>query len=427
MIRKILRLGLVVGIVLWLGPRPIWADRFILSGGGQVEGELLNLNESPRRIYIIKTADGGRVTILKSQVKRILRKSAAERRYDELLPRCPDTADGHWRLAEWCRKNRLTKQRALHLEQVLKRDPNHAGARRGLGYNRLNGQWIRTDEWMKAHGYVRHKSRWRLPQEIQIESERNEMRQQGKDWKRKLKRWRGWLFHKRHDNALVEIRGIEDPLAAEALGDLLDREKDERVKLWYIEALGQLIIPPASESPVEGTIDEGENRPRRARRLTPAATDILVRWTLEDDERRIRHACLDELERHENRRAVSSLVAALRSKSNTRVNRAAIGLGWAGDRSSLLPLINALNTQHKFVLKGGPPGQIGTTFNRTPGGISIGGRRPKVRVRDIRNPESLDALLSMADGVDYGYDEARWKSWYIATQTPQNVNLRRDD
>ncbi len=82
----------------------------------------------------------------------------------------PQTEEGNWKMAEWCRQNNLTKQRALHLEEILNLNPDHEGTRYGLGYQRLGGVWTTTQEHFEKLGYVLHKGQWKTPQEIEIEA-----------------------------------------------------------------------------------------------------------------------------------------------------------------------------------------------------------------------------------------------------------------
>jgi len=101
------------------------------------------------------------------------------------------------------------------------------------------------------------------------------------------------------------------------------------------------------------------------------------------------------------------------------------------DPTSILPLIGALVTVHKYqVTQGGGPGSISPTFGMGPGGgagpsgLSIGGR-PKIIQRDIPNRAVLDTLVSLT-GRNYQYDEAAWKEWYASQTRVEHVNLRRD-
>ena len=142
------------------------ADIFLLKQGGRVEGTWLNRSDEPPESYRVRTQEGSEIELLASSVKRVVEASPAERRYEALLPRMPATADGNWRMAQWCRKQNLMQLRIRHLEAVIELDPDHAEARRALGFTIKNGQWARPDDVMRARGYVRYDGKWYLPQEV---------------------------------------------------------------------------------------------------------------------------------------------------------------------------------------------------------------------------------------------------------------------
>ena len=174
---------------------------------------LLNPNESPRETYVVETRCGGRLTLNGEQVEKVVVKSEAERRYEAFLPSVPDTAEGHWDAAQRCEKAGLTEPRNFHLEQVLRHDPDHAEARRALGYSRIEGRWVRQDELMGARGYVRHRGAWRLPQEIVIEQRVERQQEMLVEWRKKLKLWSDWIVKGRgkSEEGQAAIRAFASP------------------------------------------------------------------------------------------------------------------------------------------------------------------------------------------------------------------------
>ena len=115
---RVAHAGLAVASVLL--PFQLAAGAVIeLSNGGRVVGEVLNPQESPRKTWIVKTADGGRVTLSSSQVKRVLYPRPEQIEYERMRPRYPDTVEGHWALVEWCGEHRLLAQRKSHLERII--------------------------------------------------------------------------------------------------------------------------------------------------------------------------------------------------------------------------------------------------------------------------------------------------------------------
>jgi len=377
------------------------ADTFLMVGGGRVEGELLNPDELPRQKYVVAMASGGRITLATDQVRNVVKKSHARQQYDDRLLRLPDTADGHWEMAEWCRRHGLHALRNHHLAQLILHDPEHAEARRGLGFTRIEGQWVRAQKMLEDQGYVHYRGTWRPRQDIDLEKRRVQNDLERKKWTRQLKRWRGWIGGRRDEEARQQIRAVRDPLAAPGFADLVQKETNIDLKLEYIRILGKL--------------------------QSPVAIQCLIKTALEDVSERVRDTCLMELKQRQSNGVVRALVAELKSKDNKRVNRAGIALGHLADRSSMLPLIDSLVTEHKHVVRGSGQGGVQPIFGGGAGGLSVGGGQPKTIKRKYKNYSVLSAVLAKSDGVNYQFDVQAWKDWYAAQRTPIQVNLRRDE
>ncbi len=121
----------------------------------------------------------------------------------------------------------------------------------------------------------------------------------------------------------------------------------------------------------------------------------------------------------------------LTSKDNLKVNQAGLCLGALKDPSATLPLINALVTEHKYIVQspGGSPGQLNLGFGSGPsgGGNSFGvGGRPQVIEKKLRNEGVLNALVAIHPGVNFGYDIEAWKRWYVEKDQSVVLDLRRD-
>jgi len=381
------------------------ADVFVLVGGGRVVGEPLAPNPSPQEAYTIKTSSGVQITLARSQVLKRLRPRPAEIEYEKTRSRYPDTVEGQWALAEWCRERTLLSQRNTHLERILDLDPNHEKARRTLGYFLRDGEWTTEEKVRKEDGWVRYKGRWRLPQEVEQMKERDQVKTAQSAWKQKINRWREWLGGNKAQEAYVNIQKINDPVAVAALAAALRDDRRDPVRLLLIEAL--------------------------ARIGTPNAVEVLAVFSLADPVPEVRLTCLDYLKRMKDQGATDYFIDALGNRDNAWVNRAAMALRHLEAKSAVGPLIDALITIHKSKITSGNPGQMSTTFGSggagggAPGGLSVGGEGPKIITRPIPNQTVLDALVSLT-GVDYGFDVGRWKAWYAAQRRRQEINTRRD-
>lgn len=381
------------------------ADTLHLRNGGRIEGDLLTPDEgASARFYLVETSSSGTLKIAKVQVARVVRKSDAELNYERILPKMPDTVEGHWKMSEWCRTNGLKRHRQIHLEQVVKRSPDHEEARYGLGYSRIDGgRWVKMDEWMEQEGYVRYKGRWKLRQNVALEEAARKYELEEKDWRKNLKIWRGWIDReRRRAEGMNRIRSIENPAAAMGLAELLEEESVPQLKQIYIEVLGKM--------------------------RTPRARTALIKASIVDHDVHVRSACLRELQAQEFAKHViiPVYIRGLDPKQqpdNVKINRAGEALSWIKDESTIPHLIDALITEHKTKTGssgGGSP--ISVSGN---GGLSVGGK-PKIIVNKVAN-EGVRAALRTLTEVDHGFDKEAWKRWYVRSNTPDNVNLRRSE
>ena len=399
---------LLCGLLATAALRTANAEVFVLKNG-RVAGELLNPDESPRQKYVIKTPDGVELTLDKAQVQQVLHPSAAELQYETIRAAYPDTVDGQWKLQQWCMDHKLDSQRKDHLERIIELDPDHAEARRLLGFHRVDGKWMTQREDMEARGYVFYKpaAKWMLPQEVELLEKRKEIDTAEKGWMRRIKTWRGWLETNRDQTARDELQKIADPAAVKGLKLALAEDARFKCRLLYVDALARLATGDAQEG--------------------------IAASSLHDASDEVRAACLDYLRQHKSPQIIAYYVGQLKSKDNVIVNRAAVALGTLGDRSALGPLIDALITNHKFQIvtaNSPPPGGMSTTFGKGPKGNSGTGMSmgdgPKYFNQNIQNQAVLDALITMT-GVNYSFDSRAWHSWYAAQKSREVIDGRRGE
>jgi hypothetical protein len=384
------------------------ADVFVLRGGGRVEGQWSNRDESPRECYVVRTAEGATITLAASQVEQVLHPRSEEIEYERIRPTYADTAAAQWELAEWCRKNKLLKQREVHLQRVIELEPNRADARRALGYSQVEGKWVTREEVMLERGYQRYKGQWKLPQEIELLEGKRKHEAAQQEWFQKLKRWHGWLGGDREAQACQNIRGIADPMAVKALATGLRDDPSAPARLLYVEALANIDAPEAAKS--------------------------LAIASLYDPIQEVRLTCLDRLQTKTRPEVISYYVGKLKDKDNVTVNRAALGLARMKEFSTVGPLIDALVTVHKFkIAKKGGDNATSSTFGTGPGGggapggggLAMGGG-PTIIRQSISNQSVLDALVILT-GQNFNFDKQAWKYWYAAQKKPaEGLDARRD-
>ena len=377
-------------------------DVVVLQSGGRVEGTLAK--QASRDRYVIETASG-RLTLDKSQVKEVIEQSASQEEYEKVRRDYPDTVEGQMALALWCRDHNLPRQREVHLQHVLEIDPNHAEAHRLLKHLRDEGGWKTQRQYFEDRGYVEYLGQWMTPQERDLKEEARKTELAEKDWKVRLKRWRGWLEGPRAQEALDNIGRINDPFAVRGLSDLLAVEKSEQYRTRYIEALAQIDVP--------------------------AGWRVICERALKDTDEEVRLTCLDYLTERPSPGFTDYFVGRLHDKENHIINRAAMALNRLKDKKAMAPLIEALVTDHIYQVAPAQPmitSGIGS-FNGGPasGGFSMGGNGPKFEKRTQNNPEVLNALIQLSGGQNYDFDRDAWKAWYASQKKSQSLNARRDD
>jgi hypothetical protein len=396
------RVSLVVGsIVLGFVAGFARADVFVLTSGGRVVGELVNRDENPRKQYIIDLEDGTRMTLDAAQVEQVQRPKAAVLEYEKIRADYPDTVAGQWALAEWCREKKLLTQRETHLKRIIELDPDHADARRMLGYTKIDGKWQRRDDLMKDRGYVYSKGKWMLPQEIEQQAEKAKHEAAAVEWAQKIARWRKMLGTKKEDEAKENLRQITDPAAVKPIILGLKSDPSADVRLLLVEVLRNLDTPEAERALAIDAIDDASEE--------------------------VRLTCLDYLKTKKRPDVVAYFVGKLKAKDNLTVNLAGVALREMKDPSAIRPLIDALVTTHRIkVIQGG--GDTSANFGKGPGGGGGGlsvGNKPKFIQKDFANQAVLDALVAIT-GQNFSWDQRAWIAWLSAQKQPESLDARRD-
>ena len=182
----------------------------------------------------------------------------------------PNTAEAHWKLAQWCAENGLEAEARAHLVTVTRLDPSRDAAWKRLGLKKVGGRWV---------------------SETQLAEERTEADAQKKadtHWKPLLVKWHGWL----HDHSAKK--------RAEAQADL-DRIDDPRAvpMLWAVFANGD-------------AIDQAAAVPVLARLDGPAAGRALAMIAVFGKTPEVSRAAAETLRRRDSRDFISLLIEMVR-------------------------------------------------------------------------------------------------------------------
>lgn len=410
-------------ILAALAAFPARADVFVLRSGGQVEGLHVNREDKWAREYVVRTADGGQMTIARGDVKEVVVKRDAEIAYDRVAPSYADTVEDQLKLADWCREHFLSVQEKAHLRRVVELEPDHARARARLKQKKVDDEWVGEEELKQRQGLVYYRGKWRTKQEIELIEQRSLTDQKQKAWMQTLKRLRDDLDSRDNAKSTLardKIVEINDPHAVKALHyyytletDKPSREsgKSRSIKQWYIAALSNT-----------GTAE---------------ALAALVEYSLKDPDVELRIACYETIGKAKASSSTNRYMLALKDKDNDVVQRAAVGLRYIGDRRAIGPLIDALITQHTFELTPAGatgPGSINSTFDKSGngvGGLSGGGgglgvnMKPQ-KVRKTFLNEEVHRTLAKLSGQDFEFNQKLWKKWLSTQKEVPQFDGRRD-
>lgn len=395
------------------------ADVIRLRSGGEVRGEFSkSVGQDSGDLTTIETLDGIRVVVAQEELVFSKERSRPVEEYYTRLHGIDDSVDARWQLAEWCRSHQLYQQRSELLEQVLSIEPDHAEARRILGYQNYSGKWMTRAEFMESQGYVEFKGKWMTPQERDLREKSDAQRQAEGAWFPKIRLWVGWLsgsdLH-RQQAAMAEFQHLTDPDAVTALRHTMETHRDAHIRALYVDVLRQL--------------------------PNHAGVPALVNRYLLDGDVGVRTGARHALTPEHYAVATPLLLKGLAATDNGVVRRSAQMLGEIGDPKAVPYLIQALVTTHTYqsqipVNQGVSFGQTasgGTVLNpnqnvlppdialmartgQLPYGVNVqqqGFQRYRtVNVRvDMTNVEVLEALKKIT-GKDLGFRERDWQLWW---------------
>lgn len=420
MVRNLCRriaLVLLASLATWLNAAaladdPLPPDVVVLNSGGELEGQVSEQKVGNRTIVDVKRADGTTIQLAKDQVKFIRRPKEAYAEYLSKKSQMADTIDGHWEMSQWCRENldsrlsnsagQLGPERRYHLQAILKLDPDHKNARALLGYTKEKGVWINLEQKRLGHGFILYNKRWLTREEVALEEGGDGWKDQQITWTRRLKKLRN--SNGDPSAAVAEFNKIEDPAAIQPLVELMGSEKSIDWQFVYVDGLGNI----------------------RSSQAARALCDIAV--TSEVPE--VRERAVARLKQdHVDKRAASEYLSNryLKSDKNDWINRAGFVIGELGGVSAVIPLIDALITEH---IVDNPlaknPGSISPTFSNQGSGISSGSGQPKKLKVTSKNHSVVDALRRIS-GADFAFDEQGWKNWYAQQHTLTDVEIHRDE
>ena len=383
------------------------ADTVELSGGGHVSGIVKRVDAEPSPYVVVKLEDELYLKLPESRVRRVV-KSDELAEYRRLVVAAGDDAERHYRLAIWCKTQvaeaglPLLPQYRYHMQRAIALDPEHEDARASLKYVRHRGGWAKYADVKRAEGLISVAGRWKLPEVEAAEQRKKQTDVQAKKWIRKVSRLCA-SAQRGNAEALAELRAIEDPLAAEAVARELDASRGNRSQNRQLRSLWLSLL------------SKFQNQ---------TAVKALVKAGVEESDDVIREAALESLQQYGRSSAIATYTAMLKSNDNGDVLRAARALSFFPDPELAMTYVDALVTSHKKVEAPRAGTNAGFSSNGS-GGFATGGK-PKVIVRNLKNPPALTLLKMIEPGVDFGYNESRWREYFAHKWASYSGDLRRD-
>ena len=132
------------------------ADVVHLRSGGRLEGAT-----SVEGDRLVVRLESGTAKIPLSEVRRVVPgPSPADEYAARAAALAKDDVKGHWELALWCEDRGLTRGARVELEAVIAADPEHAEARKRLGYEKIGNAWLRGEALLTAKGMVKFEGKW---------------------------------------------------------------------------------------------------------------------------------------------------------------------------------------------------------------------------------------------------------------------------
>lgn len=168
-------------IIILLSAAAAFADEIVLRDGRKINGVV----ETEKDEYVIRSGASA-MRIPKHEVSAIIRKQTLEQRYENLRLVTPENdVKEQIALGKWCRANNLPKQAQAHFKRALELEPNNYEARRGAGFQLVNGEWKTREEIYREQGKELYKGEW-LPRETvekkvaaaALEAEKKQAREQ---------------------------------------------------------------------------------------------------------------------------------------------------------------------------------------------------------------------------------------------------------
>jgi hypothetical protein len=387
------------------------ADIFYLKNGDKFEAEILkDLGDKYRVLTLLGLDD-----VKKSEIVKREKRLTPWQIYKKKHRRTPKTAEGHFKLAMWCRKHKLNAEAYHHLEIAIKLDPEHADARAALRHVKKDGAWVGPG---KRSGL----SPEELEDKRRAEAEERLVRKRIREWFTKI---RGIY------RARLASGGGSGGTGAGAAAQAASFRKGREMILAIDDTLA---LPALIEVLSAGNVPTREILVEALSKFDEdEATMNLVALALLDRSAEIRKLAAQALLSRDDPRIVNSLREALRSEEEFILRHAAVALGVLKARQAVEDLIQVLSTQTEAWVRVSRPvffSGLGYSFcglsrcavgrrfvryvpplNPPFNGFMVGTQSDyDIQTVSVYRTEVQEALIAIT-GQNLGFDEAAWRQW----------------
>ncbi|MFH1227618.1 MAG: hypothetical protein V1701_06905 [Planctomycetota bacterium] len=152
-------------ILLLILGSSVRADEITTADKRKLVGSIVPDSENADEVTILTYKDGP-ITV---QVSDIVRRTAGKTLYDDYNLKkgeYEDTAEGHFKLGQWCKDKGLAWQARQEWRKTVELDAEHEAARKALGDKKVKDKWVTYESEQESKGLMFFEGKWLKPDEI---------------------------------------------------------------------------------------------------------------------------------------------------------------------------------------------------------------------------------------------------------------------
>lgn len=400
-------------------PDEIRRDEVTLHSGHVLYGSVTKSGPENAGELELLLEDGTKLILNRELYRNWKPEPTALAEYRSRAAKATRTVDSQWELAKWCEEQKLKPETDTHARIVIQMDPEHELARRVLGHQRIRGRWEDPEDIKRAQGYVKVDGGWVDPDISEIEKLTQEYRNKQVTWKKDL----NVLFKqatgngRNRDEAARKILAIRDAEAVESLVERLTETKPDVTPLperaAILEVLCEIPTLSSSDALLDYYMTNNDDQEGRDRAIQTLAKRAAHKPQMA--KRLVDKLDVDLLGDREKYTDASTV-----RENQFRLHRAATGLRIIDVRIGIEALIASISVPYTVTKKI----QENAALNGR--NVQGGGGTREVKQSFVEENKAAWETLEKFTGQKFANNQAAWLQWWIAENTPQNLDLRRD-